>query len=169
MAWPTADQAWRSSDPDVFKPNSPPMVFPPQDNGASPVMDDDSTFAAAVAPRPMPRTANGPMGARLVRTWTIWGAGVGGMGKLLDIEAVDVVLCVVVVVRRVVVCVVLVADVVVVVYGMPFRDLTTSVTDEYRSFLVRPFIFSVRRYCLISATSRWSILVLYGWSCLYFH
>ena len=44
-----------------------PKACPPHESGASPVIEDDTAFAAAVSPAPIPIAANGPSGVLLVR------------------------------------------------------------------------------------------------------
>ena len=77
IACPTPCSCFKSSWLDVFKPKRVPIVFPPHEKGASPVIDDETAFTAAVVPRPIPNAAKGPNGALLVRMCAVVGGWVG--------------------------------------------------------------------------------------------
>ena len=92
-----------------------PSVCPPHESGASPVMEDETIFAAAVIPAPIPIAARGPSGVRRVRVCGIRTAGVGGIGGYSDSTVRVVVVVIVVVLLRVVLVYFVVVDVVEVV------------------------------------------------------
>lgn len=92
-----------------------PSVCPPHESGASPVIEDETMFAAAVIPAPIPIAARGPSGVRRVRVRGIRTAGVGGIGGYSDSTVRVVVVVIVVVLLRVVLVYFVVVDVVEVV------------------------------------------------------
>ena len=63
---PTDLIARRSSGPSVFRPKTVPKACPPHESGASPIIEDETAFAAAVIPAPIPIAASGPCGVLLV-------------------------------------------------------------------------------------------------------
>ena len=115
IAWPTDRSALRSSGPSVLRPKTVPSVCPPHESGASPVIEDETIFAAAVIPAPIPIAASGPNGVRRVRVRGIRTAGVGGIGGYSDSTVRVVVVVIVVVLLRVVLVYFVVVDVVEVV------------------------------------------------------
>jgi len=91
-----------------------PKACPPHESGASPVIEDDTAFAAAVIPAPIPIAANGPSSVLLVRVGEFRIAGVGGIGGYVIPTVLAVVVVVTVVVLLPVVVVLFVVVVVVV-------------------------------------------------------
>ncbi len=79
IAWPTDLSALRSSGPSILRPKTVPRACLPHESGASPVIEDDTAFAAAVMPAPIPIAASGPSGVLRVWVCGIRIAGVGGI------------------------------------------------------------------------------------------